>query len=68
LFAGLCDQEKQRQMKAMTSELEMYKSQLNEYKFEIEKLNEQMQGVKQEWFQSMRNMPQAQEQELGEMM
>merc|ERR1712166_395579 len=49
--------EKQRQMKAMAAELNMYQSQLSEYKFEIEKLNEQMGSVKEQWFSAMRNAP-----------
>ena len=38
--------DKTRQMKAMASELNMYQAQVNEYKYEIERLNRELQDVK----------------------
>ena len=37
-------------MKAMNSELQMYKAQLSEYKYEIEGINGRMQTTKKQWF------------------
>merc|ERR1719375_2953986 len=39
--------DKLRQMKVMQSELEMYKAQVNEYKYEIERLTNDMEQIKQ---------------------
>jgi chromosome segregation ATPase len=46
--------EKAKQMKAMNAELEMYKSQLSEYKYELEQLGGEMGDVKRAWFDGMR--------------
>ena len=46
--------EKTRQMKAMTSELDMYKAQVSEYKFEIEGLLTEQKAVKAQYFAIMR--------------
>lgn len=46
--------EKQRQMKAMASELNMFQSQSNEYRYEIERLAREMQETKKKYFDSRR--------------
>lgn len=46
--------DKTRQMKAMASELNMYQAQVNEYKYEIERLNREMQEVKKRYFDHKR--------------
>jgi len=43
--------EKTRQMKAMASELNMYQTQVAEYKFEIERLTREIQDVKKKYFE-----------------
>ena len=48
--------EKHKQMRAMNSELEMYKAQVNEYKYEIERLNGDMKHIKEEYFKRMRQI------------
>lgn len=46
--------QKQKQMKAMASELEMYKAQVNEYKHDIEQLTAAMHNIKQQFFANVR--------------
>merc|ERR1711865_359884 len=46
--------EKTRQMKAMAAELNMYQAQVNEYKFEIERLTRELQDVKKKYFEQKR--------------
>ena len=46
--------DKTRQMKAMASELNMYQAQVNEYKYEIERLNRELQDVKKRCAHSSR--------------
>lgn len=46
--------EKQRQLKAMNKELEMYKSQADEHKYDIQRLGEQLDKLKQQYFARMR--------------
>ena len=46
--------DKTRQMKAMASELNMYQAQVNEYKFERERLNRELQLVKKKYYQQKR--------------
>lgn len=46
--------QKQKQMRAMSAELDMYKAQVNEYKYEIERLNADMHKARQEYFALMR--------------
>lgn len=43
--------EKTRQMKAMASELNMAQAQVNEYKYEIERLSRELQVVKRKYFE-----------------
>merc|ERR1711988_1578382 len=43
--------EKTKQMKAMAAELNMYQAQVNEYKFEIERLTRGLQDVKKKYFE-----------------
>ena len=45
--------EKQKQMKAMTTELAMYKAQVNEYKYDIERLGNEVDRLKHRWFRMM---------------
>jgi chromosome segregation ATPase len=45
---------KNRQMKAMASELNMYQAQVNEYKYEIEKLSRDVQDMKRKYYQQKR--------------
>ena len=42
------------QMKAMASELNMYQAQVNEYKYEIEKLNRELQDLKKKYYSQNR--------------
>eukprot|EP00359_Climacostomum_virens_P004078 CAMPEP_0204908026 /NCGR_PEP_ID=MMETSP1397-20131031/7042_1 /ASSEMBLY_ACC=CAM_ASM_000891 /TAXON_ID=49980 /ORGANISM="Climacostomum Climacostomum virens, Strain Stock W-24" /LENGTH=836 /DNA_ID=CAMNT_0052077379 /DNA_START=1 /DNA_END=2511 /DNA_ORIENTATION=+ len=42
--------EKAKQMKTMVAELNNYQAQVNHYKFEIERLNKELNGLKQKWF------------------
>merc|ERR1712166_752220 len=46
--------EKTKQMKAMAAELNMYQAQVNEYKFEIERLTREPQDVKKKYFEQKR--------------
>merc|ERR1712072_1311254 len=46
--------EKTKQMKAMASELNMYQAQVNEYKFEFERLTRELQDVKKKYFEQKR--------------
>merc|ERR1711939_1052041 len=46
--------EKTKQMKAMAAELNMYQAQVNEYKFEIERLTRELQDVKKKYFEQKR--------------
>merc|ERR1711918_146601 len=46
--------EKTKQMKAMAAELNMYQAQVNEYKFEIERLTRALQDVKKKYFEQKR--------------
>ena len=46
--------EKTRQMKAMASELNMHQAQVNEYKFEIERLTRELQDVKRKYYEQKR--------------
>ena len=46
--------DKGRKMQAMKTELQLYKSQVNEYKFDIERLNGEMKEMKQAYFSRMR--------------
>lgn len=45
---------KTRQMKAMASELNMCQAQVNEYRYEIERLNRELQDVKKKYYQQRR--------------
>lgn len=42
--------EKQQQLRAMTQELEQYKAEAEAYKFDIQRLSEQMETLKQQYF------------------
>jgi chromosome segregation ATPase len=42
--------EKAKQMKTMVLELNNYQAQVNHYKFEIERLNKELNGLKDKWF------------------
>ena len=42
--------DKTKQMKTMVKELKIYQAQVNEYKFEIERLTGQIQAMKRKWF------------------
>merc|ERR1712166_1331052 len=44
--------EKTKQMKAMKAELEMYKAQVDEYKYDMQRLASEEKRMKQEWFQT----------------
>jgi chromosome segregation ATPase len=46
--------QKTRQMKAMASELNMYQAQVNEYRYDVERLNRELQDVKQKYYQQKR--------------
>ena len=46
--------QKTRQMKAMASELNMSQAQINEYQYEIERLNRELQDVKKKYYQQKR--------------
>merc|ERR1711977_381431 len=46
--------EKTRQMKAMASELNMYQAQANEFKYEIERLLQELNDVKKKYFEQKR--------------
>jgi len=53
--------EKTKQMKSMASELNMYESQVSEYKYEIERLARELQDVKKKYFMHKKKEQQAQE-------
>ncbi|XP_077992251.1 cilia- and flagella-associated protein 58-like [Glandiceps talaboti] len=55
--------EKTKQMKAMSSELNMYESQANEYKYEIERLARELQEAKKKYFLQKRKEQQQRERE-----
>ncbi|XP_002733915.1 cilia- and flagella-associated protein 58-like [Saccoglossus kowalevskii] len=55
--------EKTKQMKAMSSELNMYESQANEYKYEIERLARELQEAKKKYFIQKRKEQQQRERE-----
>lgn len=55
--------EKTKQMKAMASELNMYESQVSEYKYEIERLARELQDVKKKYFLSKKKEQQQNERE-----
>merc|ERR1712166_1619928 len=44
--------DKLKQMKAMKAELEMYKAQVDEYKYDMQRLASEEKRMKQEWFQT----------------
>ena len=46
--------EKTRQMKAMASELNMYQSQVSEFKYEIDRLQRELQGAKEKYYEARR--------------
>lgn len=46
----------------MASELNMYQAQVNEYKFEIDRLNREMQDVKKRYYDQKRKQQQQQQQ------
>lgn len=46
--------DKTRQMKSMASELNMYQAQANEYKYEIERLMQEVQDVKRKYYAQKR--------------
>ena len=46
--------EKTRQMKAMASELNMHQAQVNEHRFEIERLTRELQDVKRKYYENKR--------------
>jgi chromosome segregation ATPase len=55
--------EKTKQMKSMASELNMYESQVSEYKYEIERLARDLQEVKKKYFMQKKKEQQTKEQE-----
>jgi len=55
--------EKTKQMKSMASELNMYESQVSEYKYEIERLSRDLQEVKKKYFLQKKKEQQIKEQE-----
>merc|ERR1712057_132878 len=57
--------EKTKQMKAMAAELNMYQAQVNEYKFEIERLTRELQDVKKKYFEQKRREQQNRDQPGG---
>lgn len=54
----VCEQanlrEKTKQMKAMASELNMYQAQVNEYKYQIERLNRDLNDIKRKYLEQRR--------------
>ena len=46
--------QKNRQMKAMASELNMYQAQVNEYRYEVERTNRELQDMKRKYYQQKR--------------
>merc|ERR1711918_39528 len=57
--------EKTKQMKAMAAELNMYQAQVNEYKFEIERLTRELQDVKKKYFEQKKKEQQRDSQGTG---
>jgi len=55
--------EKTKQMKAMASELNMYESQVSEYKYEIERLARELQDCKKKYFLAKKKEQQQKERE-----
>eukprot|EP00941_MAST-03F_sp_MAST-3F-sp1_P000155 g155.t1 len=53
--------EKQRQMKAMASELNMYQAQSNEFKYEIERLLQELNDVKRKYYEQKKQQMMARE-------
>lgn len=53
--------EKTKQMKGMSSELNMYEAQVKEYKYEIERLAKELQEVKKKFYMQKRKEQQARE-------
>ena len=51
--------EKTKQMKGMSSELNMYEAQVKEYKYEIERLAKELQEVKKKFYMQKRKEQQA---------
>lgn len=51
--------EKTKQMKGMSSELNMYEAQVKEYKYEIERLAKELQEVKKKYYMQKRKDQQA---------
>lgn len=51
--------EKTKQMKGMSSELNMYEAQVKEYKYEIERLAKELQEVKKKFYMQKRKDQQA---------
>lgn len=50
--------DKTRQMKAMASELNMHQAQVNEYKFEIERISRELQDMKRKYYLQKRSLAQ----------
>ncbi|GBG34684.1 Cilia- and flagella-associated protein 58 [Hondaea fermentalgiana] len=48
--------DKTRQMKAMASELNMHQAQVNEYKFEIERISRELQDMKRKYYLQKRSL------------
>uniref|UniRef100_A0A7S4IY97 Cilia- and flagella-associated protein 58 central coiled coil domain-containing protein n=1 Tax=Odontella aurita TaxID=265563 RepID=A0A7S4IY97_9STRA len=57
--------EKQRQMKAMAGELNMHQAQVNEYKYKIDLLNNELHDMKRKFFEQKRKEALAKEVELS---
>ena len=47
--------DKTKQMRTMSQELSMYQAQVNEYKYDIERIGKEIQNVKNKWFSMMRD-------------
>lgn len=59
--------EKQRQMKAMASELNMFQAQVMEYKYEIERLSRELQDLKRKYYEQKRREQLAREAQRGDL-
>lgn len=57
--------EKTRQMKAMASELNMYQAQANEFKYEIERLLQELNDVKRKYYEQKKMQMMARESKRG---
>jgi len=55
--------EKTKQMKSMASELNMYEAQVQEYKYEIERLSRELQDIKKKYFMQKKREQQQRERE-----